>query len=289
MNKWYIEKGQIIKRSNSGRAKVQMDHSSDLWLGYRHNDITEEMVGDNVWVKFLSSNVKTIVENPSNQSCISMEENFSGEITKFRDGCGIIECGNKRYSIEILVPNSSLGENVRVSIIKTGRFGKKLILHSKKVSPSAKSQKSTQKLTSTSKKPSSIKSKRLNHKNAGIKKLRKKAEEDAVDEVEQTTTATTSTKSQYNRSSKVKEYVKARADGNCEGCDEPAPFTSTTGEPYLHAHHVHELSDGGSDTPDTVIALCPNCHYRVHHGVDGDEYNQKLLEIVKEREENTEL
>jgi len=123
-----------------------------------------------------------------------------------------------------------------------------------------------------------------NKRKLDMQTLRKEAEEDAVDEVEQTTTATTSTKSQYNRSRKVKEYVKARADGNCEGCGEPAPFTSTTGEPYLHAHHVHELSDGGSDTPDTVIALCPNCHYRVHHGEDGDEYNQELLEIVREKE-----
>jgi len=137
---------------------------------------------------------------------------------------------------------------------------------------------------------SSLKEPKLKSKDAredsapDINQLRKEAEEDAVDEVEQTISTITSTKSQYSRSTKVKNYVKARADGTCEGCGEPAPFTSTTGEPYLHAHHVHELSDGGSDTPDTVIALCPNCHYRVHHGEDGDEYNQELLEILQEKE-----
>jgi len=115
-----------------------------------------------------------------------------------------------------------------------------------------------------------------------IDELRKKATEDAIDEVEQTISIATS--AQYNRSSKIKDYVKARADGVCEGCNEPAPFTSKAGEAYLHAHHVHELSNGGSDTPDTVIALCPNCHYRVHHGEDGEEYNQELLEIVQEKE-----
>ena len=94
------------------------------------------------------------------------------------------------------------------------------------------------------------------------------------------------TTSEYARSPEVKRYVKARADGVCEGCGEPAPFTSTTGMPYLHAHHVHELSDGGPDTPDTVIALCPNCHYRVHHGEDGETYNQELISVLEEVEEN---
>lgn len=88
----------------------------------------------------------------------------------------------------------------------------------------------------------------------------------------------------YHRSKAVKQYVKTRADGGCEGCGESAPFTSKTGEPYIHSHHIHELSDDGSDTPDTVVALCPNCHCRVHHGADGDEYNQKLLEVVQEKE-----
>lgn len=114
--------------------------------------------------------------------------------------------------------------------------------------------------------------------------LRKQAVESAVEEVPEEASTVQHETPTYNRSQAVKEYVKARAGGVCEGCGEPAPFTSKTGEPYLHAHHIHELSDGGSDTPDTVVALCPNCHYRVHHGEDGDEYNQELLEIVEEKE-----
>lgn len=115
--------------------------------------------------------------------------------------------------------------------------------------------------------------------------LRKQAEEAATEEVPQGTARSQQSKPEYTRSPEVKGYVKARADGTCEGCGEPAPFTSTTGEPYLHVHHIHELSDGGSDTPDTVIALCPNCHYRVHHGEDGDDYNDELLAVVKEKEQ----
>lgn len=111
--------------------------------------------------------------------------------------------------------------------------------------------------------------------------LRERAVENAVDLVPEAITTTSNQTQQYTRSSEVREYVLARADGVCEGCGAPAPFTSKTGEPYLHAHHIHELSDGGSDTPDTVVALCPNCHYRVHHGEDGGEYNADLLRIVQ--------
>ena len=115
--------------------------------------------------------------------------------------------------------------------------------------------------------------------------LLKKAQDDAVSEVTNSANTSRRSTSQYNRSEHVKNYVKARADGKCEGCGKEAPFTSKTGEPYLHAHHIYELSDGGSDEPDTVIALCPNCHYRVHHGKDGEKYNQYLLETVQELEE----
>lgn len=109
-----------------------------------------------------------------------------------------------------------------------------------------------------------------------MERLRKRAEQASVEEVPKGEIQRSESVPSYSRSTKVKEYVKARANGYCEGCGNPAPFTSKTGEPYLHAHHINELSDGGSDTPDTVIALCPNCHYRVHHGKDGDEYNSKL-------------
>ncbi|WP_433624035.1 HNH endonuclease [Halomicrococcus sp. NG-SE-24] len=43
-------------------------------------------------------------------------------------------------------------------------------------------------------------------------------------------------------------------------------------------HHVHELGKGGEDSPETVIALCPTCHRRVHYGENGTQLNQKLKE-----------
>jgi 5-methylcytosine-specific restriction protein A len=82
----------------------------------------------------------------------------------------------------------------------------------------------------------------------------------------------------YQRSGDVRNYVLARAKGNCEGCGAAAPFFRPDGSPYLEPHHLRRLGDGGPDHPAHVIALCPNCHRRVHSGTDGDAYNTKLNE-----------
>ena len=81
----------------------------------------------------------------------------------------------------------------------------------------------------------------------------------------------------YQRSRDVKNYVLARAAGHCEGCKKSAPFTRKNGTPYLEPHHIRRVSDGGPDDPAFVISLCPNCHRRVHAGVDGNDYNAILL------------
>lgn len=85
------------------------------------------------------------------------------------------------------------------------------------------------------------------------------------------------TSNTYARARDVKLYVLARADGNCEGCKSPAPFMRRDGSPYLEPHHLHRVSDGGPDHPAHVIALCPTCHRRVHHGADGHAYNSRLI------------
>lgn len=58
-----------------------------------------------------------------------------------------------------------------------------------------------------------------------------------------------------------------RAAGVCEACVQPAPFTRrSNGKPYLEVHHKIRLADGGLDTLDNAIALCPNCHRASHYG-----------------------
>ncbi|WP_024676677.1 MULTISPECIES: HNH endonuclease signature motif containing protein [Pseudomonas syringae group] len=57
-----------------------------------------------------------------------------------------------------------------------------------------------------------------------------------------------------------------RAAGFCEACVQPAPFTRRSdGTPYLEVHHKIRLADGGLDTLDNAIALCPNCHRASHY------------------------
>jgi 5-methylcytosine-specific restriction endonuclease McrA len=86
------------------------------------------------------------------------------------------------------------------------------------------------------------------------------------------------------RSRSVHRFVLKRADGCCEGCGETAPFTNLANAPYLEPHHTIRLSDDGPDSPAAVIALCPNCHRRVHHSLDGDRYNEKLKSILRRLE-----
>jgi len=58
-----------------------------------------------------------------------------------------------------------------------------------------------------------------------------------------------------------------RAQGSCEDCGRPAPVKrQKDGTDYLEVHHVVRLAEAGNDTPDNVLALCPNCHRKAHHG-----------------------
>lgn len=78
------------------------------------------------------------------------------------------------------------------------------------------------------------------------------------------------------RSDAIKIYAKKRANGYCEGCGNIAPFETKAG-PYLEVHHLTRLSDGGADSPENVIALCPTCHCRAHYAVDSEIFNNKLI------------
>ena len=86
------------------------------------------------------------------------------------------------------------------------------------------------------------------------------------------------------RSDAVRLYVLKRAGGNCEGCEEPAPFVTKRKQPYLEPHHTTRVADGGPDHPGHVIALCPTCHRHVHHAYDGDDYNQTLIQKLAQME-----
>jgi hypothetical protein len=63
----------------------------------------------------------------------------------------------------------------------------------------------------------------------------------------------------FKRSADVIAEVLIRANGLCEKCGKEAPFKrKTDGTPYLEVHHRKRLADGGADTVDNAIAVCPN-------------------------------
>lgn len=68
----------------------------------------------------------------------------------------------------------------------------------------------------------------------------------------------------YTRNRYVAELAKRRANGLCELCRKPAPFTNASNEPYLESHHIVWLAHGGPDSLENTVALCPNCHRKMH-------------------------
>lgn len=88
----------------------------------------------------------------------------------------------------------------------------------------------------------------------------------------------------FERSRTVRAYVFARAKGLCEDCGETAPFFTPSGSPFLEAHHIRRMTDGGPDDPRFMIALCPNCHRRAHYGRDAVVRNEEMLNFVRLKE-----
>ncbi|VVD82406.1 HNH endonuclease [Pandoraea commovens] len=71
----------------------------------------------------------------------------------------------------------------------------------------------------------------------------------------------------FIRNADVVAEVLFQAKGYCQRCTKPAPFLrKADGSPYLEVHHKVRLSDGGEDTVENAIALCPNCHRELHFG-----------------------
>lgn len=71
----------------------------------------------------------------------------------------------------------------------------------------------------------------------------------------------------FLRNPDVVAEVLFRANGRCERCQSDAPFIRRSDcSPYLEVHHRLPLADGGEDTIQNAIALCPNCHREMHYG-----------------------
>ena len=72
---------------------------------------------------------------------------------------------------------------------------------------------------------------------------------------------------EFRRNADVVAEVMFRAKGRCEDCGREAPFKrKSDGSPFLEIHHIITLAEGGEDTVQNALALCPNCHRKRHYG-----------------------
>ena len=60
------------------------------------------------------------------------------------------------------------------------------------------------------------------------------------------------------------QYVIWISSGVCELCGQPAPFKMPDGSPYLETHLIKWVSQGGAAEITNIVALCPNCHAKIH-------------------------
>ncbi|MFD7573470.1 HNH endonuclease [Streptomyces sp. NPDC059810] len=113
------------------------------------------------------------------------------------------------------------------------------------------------------------------------RKLSAAARHTAATRVERTKLTTVE---RHLRSAHAREAVILRSDGHCENQEclgHPLERTDK-GAPLLEVDHVTQLSDGGADTPDIMIALCPNCHALKTRGSGRRELSRKLLRRARE-------
>ena len=88
---------------------------------------------------------------------------------------------------------------------------------------------------------------------------------------------------QIIRDPEVHAWILYNSKWICECCNKPSPFFKIDGKGYLEVHHLKRLADGGSDTIENAIAVCPNCHRELHYG----ENRNKILESIYKRIERT--
>lgn len=97
-----------------------------------------------------------------------------------------------------------------------------------------------------------------------LKRYRKALSTGVFAPLPEVTTTTTQT---FIRNPLVVEIAKLRAGSKCEvpGCTTPT-FVGETGQPYCEVHHIRPLSEGGEDTIENTICLCPVHHREAHYG-----------------------
>ncbi len=89
----------------------------------------------------------------------------------------------------------------------------------------------------------------------------------------------TATTQQRRRNPLLQLAAKAKANGVCQLCGITLEYKDKQGRPYLEAHHIIPLSENGPDELSNMVALCPNCHRKMHIVGDSDDI-AKLMALA---------
>ena len=114
-----------------------------------------------------------------------------------------------------------------------------------------------------------------------------KLSEGFVDESVGVTTGTKPVR-RFKRSREARNLVIARSEFKCEydKCTGMPPDVDSQGKPILQVDHILPLSEGGSDRPSNMIAICPNCHVAKTIGQNKRITTKQFLEIVSKKEKS---
>jgi 5-methylcytosine-specific restriction endonuclease McrA len=86
----------------------------------------------------------------------------------------------------------------------------------------------------------------------------------------------------YDRDPLIIALRKKLAGFKCEVSACPSPtFVSDRGTPFVEVHHIVHLAEGGPDTLDNTVALCPTHHRFLHYGTDRQKLAAALQELRK--------
>jgi 5-methylcytosine-specific restriction protein A len=87
------------------------------------------------------------------------------------------------------------------------------------------------------------------------------------------------TLSVYKRDPKVVAWIIKNAQGKCECCGDDG-FIKNDESIFLEVHHLRLLAENGSDTTQNAIALCANCHRKLHYAKNKEEMRESLIKKI---------
>ncbi|GHD46242.1 HNH endonuclease signature motif containing protein [Streptomyces galbus] len=89
----------------------------------------------------------------------------------------------------------------------------------------------------------------------------------------------------YLRSAAARDAVIIRSEGCCENpsCLGHPQERTDSDQPLLEVDHVVGLARTGQDTPDVMIALCPNCHALKTRGKNRAQLQASLARVARQR------